>query len=62
MKKSSLVIFACLVCVFSFQAFTTRQPAPAWKNLKILPQDISKDGLDSVMHHFTASLGGRRNY
>jgi hypothetical protein len=61
MKKSALVIFACIVCVFSFQAFTTRHH-PEWKNLKILPQDISKDGLDSVMHHFTASLGVRCTY
>jgi len=61
MKKSFLVIFSCLVCVVSFQAFTIHRE-PAWKNLKILPQDISKDGLDSVMHHFTASLGVKCNY
>ncbi len=62
MKKSILVVFACLVCVFSFQAFTSHNQPPDWQNLKILPQDISKDGLDSVMHHFTSSLGVRCNY
>lgn len=61
MKKSILVVFACLICVFSFQAFTTHTQ-PEWKNLKILPQDISKDDLDSVMHSFTHSLGVKCNY
>ena len=61
MKKSTLIVIGCLISVFAFQAFTTRHQ-PEWKNLRILPQDISKDGLDSVMHHFTASLGVRCNY
>jgi hypothetical protein len=61
MRKTLSVVFVCLVCVFSFQAFTTHQQ-PQWKNLKILPQDISKEGLDSVMHHFTHSLGVRCTY
>lgn len=61
MKKSFSVIFTCVTSVFVFQAFTT-PPAPEWKNLKILPKDISKDALDSVMHHFTASLNVKCNY
>lgn len=61
MKKSFLIVLACMACVFLFQAFTSHQQ-PQWKNLKILPQDISKDGLDSVMHHFTHSLGVKCNY
>ncbi len=61
MKKSTLIVIGCLISVFAFQAFTTRHQ-PEWKNLKILPQDISKDGLDSVMHQFTASLGVKCNY
>ena len=61
MKKSILFVLACAICVFLFQAFTTRQQ-PQWKNLKILPQDISKDGLDSVMHTFTHSLGVKCTY
>lgn len=56
MKKSLVVILSCIFCIFVFQAFTTEQ-APRWQNLKILPQDISKNDLDSVMDHFTASLG-----
>jgi hypothetical protein len=61
MKKSILIITTCVLSVFLFQAFTTSNP-PMFKNLKILPKDISKDGLDSVMHHFTASLGVKCNY
>ena len=61
MKKSVLVIIACIACVLMFQAFTTTHE-PMFKNLKILPEDISKDDLDTVMHHFTASLGVKCNY
>ncbi|MEO6133740.1 MAG: c-type cytochrome [Ginsengibacter sp.] len=61
MKKSFLVIITCVASVFVFQAFTT-PPVSNWKNLKILPKDISEDGLDSVMHHFTASLNVKCNY
>lgn len=61
MKKSFIVIAACLLCVFSFQAFTTSHQ-PRFHNLHILPKDISKDALDSVMHFFTASLGVKCTY
>jgi hypothetical protein len=61
MKKSVIVIVACLFSVFVFQAFTTSHE-PHFTNLEILPKDISKDALDSVMHHFTASLGVKCNY
>lgn len=60
MKKSLIIIASCLFCVIIFQAFTPHQPR--WKNLKILPQDISEDRLDSIMHHFTASLGVKCSY
>lgn len=61
MKKSIFVIVACLFCVFVFQAFTTSHQ-PHFTNLQILPKDISEDALDSVMHHFTASLDVKCNY
>lgn len=60
MKKSLIIIF-CLLGVFVFQAFTTSYE-PKFKNLQILPKDISDDALDSVMHHFTASLGVKCSY
>lgn len=61
MKKSILVITACLFSVIVFQAFT-KFHKPQYNNLQILPKDISHDDLDSVMHHFTASLGVKCNY
>lgn len=56
MKKSLGVTIGCIISVFIFQAFTTVQQVK-WQNLQILPQDISKNDLDSIMDHFTASLG-----
>lgn len=61
MKKSILVVVACLFSVIVFQAFT-KSHQPQFKNLQILPKDISHDDLDSVMHHFTASLGVKCSY
>jgi hypothetical protein len=61
MKKSIIVVTICFLCVLSFQAFTTLHQ-PRFQNLQILPKDISKDALDSVMHHFSVSLGVRCNY
>lgn len=61
MKKSLLIILGCAISIFVFQAFTI-SPKTQWKNLHILPQNISEDGLDSVMHHFTAALGVKCNY
>lgn len=61
MKKSYWMILACFISVFLFQAFTTPTD-PHYTNLQILPKDISNHDLDSVMHHFTASLGVKCNY
>ena len=32
-------------------------PQTRWKNLKVLPQDISKDSLDHLMNNYSVSLG-----
>ena len=61
MKKSIKVIIICILSVAMFQAFTTVKP-PEFKNLKILPKDISEHDLDSVMHTFSMSLGVRCNF
>jgi hypothetical protein len=61
MKKSFLIIITCIICIIAFQAFTTHND-PDFKNLQILPKDISHHDLDSVMHHFTASLGVKCNF
>ena len=61
MKKSFLIILTCITGVTLFQAFTTSLE-PHFKNLQILPKDISDHDLDSVMHHFTAALGVKCNF
>ena len=61
MKKSFCVVIAAIATISISQAFTTPH-APRWKNLHILPQDISEDNLDSIMHHFTAALNVKCNF
>ncbi|MGH2649024.1 MAG: c-type cytochrome [Ginsengibacter sp.] len=61
MKKTFLIIFICVTSVTLFQAFTTPHE-PRFKNLQILPKDISDHGLDSIMHHFTGALGVKCNF
>src|SRR5687768_4649406 len=60
MKRSLLITFcfACLI-VISF-AFTSDEPR--YKNLKVLPKNITKQQMDSVMKHFTAALGVKCNF
>ncbi|MBV9963550.1 MAG: c-type cytochrome [Parafilimonas sp.] len=73
-RKVNLLLFFA-ACIFVSIAATkpsasttaATKPIPAsdtgiYKNLKVLPKDISKDSLDHVMHNFTASLGVRCNF
>jgi hypothetical protein len=55
MKKTFLVVVA-FVCFIVLAVAFTKAP-PGYQNLKILPKDISKESLDSVMHHYSKSLG-----
>lgn len=61
MNKSLFTVILLIFSIFALQAFNTNQQ-PKFKNLKILPQDITKDGIDSVMHHFANSLGVKCSY
>lgn len=54
MNKSFLLVALFGISIFGLQAFTSHQPG--FKNLQILPRDISKHDLDSVMNHFAHSL------
>ena len=38
------------------------QPQTKWKNLKVLPQNISKDSLDYLMDGYTSALSVKCNY
>lgn len=37
-------------------------PTDPWENLKVLPQDISKDSLKYLMNNYSTSLGVKCNY
>lgn len=60
MKKSAFVTICFSIMVFISLAFT--KDDPIYKNLKVLPKNITKEQMDSVMHHFSASLGVRCNF
>lgn len=52
-----LFLFSAMVVV-SLTAFKPDAPPPGkWKNLKVLPQDISEDSLKAIMRFYNASLG-----
>lgn len=72
MKKKLLALFSglgILILVFGLYAFKANPtidegyvPQPPWKNLKVLPKDISKDSLDHLMKGYTLALGVKCNY
>jgi len=53
-KVFTILLFFCAIALMSF---VMAKDEPMYKNLKILPKDITKDQMDSVMHHFAASMG-----
>ena len=56
MKKSFLILSVLTLLVAGLSAFTRAGKDPGYKNLKILPKDITEKQMDSVMNHFSASL------
>lgn len=59
-NKKKLIIVSLLSCIISVSifSFTNKQQSPVkFKNLKVLPQDISDEDLDKVMDGFKAALG-----
>lgn len=63
---SSLGIFVLVMSLYSFKAdiranerYVAQTP---WENLKVLPQDISKDSLDHLMKNYALSLGVKCNH
>ncbi|MCY7422994.1 MAG: c-type cytochrome [Chitinophagaceae bacterium] len=61
MRKSVLVLLS-LVTSITFLVSFMKPKESLYKNLKVLPKDISKGDMDSVMKHFTASLGVKCNF
>ena len=60
MKKSLIVTLGLIAMISVSLAFT--KDDPIYKNLKILPKNITKEQMDSVMHHFSQSLGVHCNF
>jgi hypothetical protein len=57
-------IFSVTVCFIALilMSFAITKDEPTYKNLKVLPKNTNKKQMDSVMHHFTASLGVKCNF
>lgn len=74
MKKNNLtswVYFAGFIgLLFAFYSFTTNaitsyadsNDEGEWENLKVLPEDISKDSLKHLMRGYNAALGVKCSY
>lgn len=62
MNKTFWVALGLAAVVSSSLAFTNDKEEPKYKNLKILPKNITHEQLDSVMDHFTASLNVKCNF
>ncbi len=48
--------------VTALQKDAINNDSTQWKNLQVLPKNISEDSLDEVMHHFTKALGVRCSF
>jgi hypothetical protein len=60
MRKSLLITAFFAAMVVMSLAFTADERL--YKNLKVLPKNITKPQMDSVMRHFTTSLGVKCNF
>lgn len=60
MRKTVLTL-SCIISLITFCAFATYEQ-PRYKNLKILPRYISEKAMDSIMNHYSVSLGVTCNY
>ena len=62
----SLGLISLVVLLYAFKSATSDderyQPQTKWKNLKVLPQNISKDSLDHLMEGYANALSVKCNY
>ena len=61
MKKSIFIISIFIAVVLASFAFKKAE-AVKYENLKVLPKNTTKQQMDSIMKHFSASLGVRCTY
>src|SRR5215210_7456946 len=59
--KRILTVITCFLALV-LMSFAITNAEPQYKNLKVLPKNITKQQMDSVMRHFTASLGVKCNH
>ena len=59
-KKTFFIITSILFIIIAFAAVEPNQHK--FKNLKVLPKNISDEGLDSVMDNFKVALGVKCGY
>ncbi len=60
--KKKITVAATLVALVVLGIAASAPAEPTYKNLKVLPKNISHDELDSVMHQFNSSLGVKCNF
>ncbi|QEC69661.1 c-type cytochrome [Panacibacter ginsenosidivorans] len=63
-NKNKLVVLLALgaFATFGMMAYTPDKPQEGYKNLQVLPKDISHEDLDKVMHGFNDALGVKCMY
>jgi hypothetical protein len=57
MSKQQLITFLGIALFVTLGIAATRLPQNKTRNLKVLPQDISDQALDSFMHSYNKALG-----
>ena len=63
-KQYFIVLALTAVVAISITAFSDQEPKqqPRQRNLKVLPQDISRDSLHNLMDSYNTALGIKCNY
>jgi photosynthetic reaction center cytochrome c subunit len=62
MKLSKRISVLFVLSVLVFIGIAATKPADGYKNLKVLPKNISHEELGKVMHHFNDALGVKCNF
>lgn len=57
MHHKKLITISILLCFVLVGIAAVRVPAPVFKNLQVLPKDISAEKLDSIMESYNKALG-----
>lgn len=61
-NKKSFLFITCILCLVAMIVAAMPAPADEFKNLQVLPKNISKHDLDSLMHSYNEGLGVKCGY